>query len=104
MAAAVDIRYPPDGAQVPGDGGFFAWGHLTEMDPEMAQAEVSVGSGMVDRVDPPAPCNWAFRFSNVQGSGQLTLKVKFTDMNNPNVTAANECQITIISFVPPDKE
>jgi hypothetical protein len=78
---SVTICYPTPGASVPGGGGVFAWGTVSSDDSvsgAYAQWQ-SAGAAPITldgvSVTPPAPCNWAFEFSNVGVGPNVTLTI-----------------------------
>jgi hypothetical protein len=80
MAAEVHIAYPTPDATVPGAGGLFAWGDVTELAPETAQASLNPNDGTVTKVDAPSPCTWAFRLDGLTQGREYTLTVSADDM------------------------
>jgi hypothetical protein len=78
---AVTICYPTAGANVPGNGGLFSWGTVTPDDQVTgAYAQWQAADDAPVRVDgvpvtAPAPCDWAFAFSNLAVGPNITMYV-----------------------------
>ena len=79
---SVTICYPTSGASVPGGGGMFAWGTVSADDSVTgASAQWSTAAARTPvtvngvSVTAPAPCNWAFAFSNVGVGPNVTLTI-----------------------------
>jgi hypothetical protein len=77
---SITILYPTNGANVPGNGGFLAWGVKHNSVVVTGASLWWPGQGTMitgTPVTPPAPCDWAFRFQHVPvGLNNVTLTVQ----------------------------
>ena len=77
---SVTIPYPTPGANVPGGGGFFVWGTTTDDSVTGASAnwqapDAAPATAVGVPVFAPAPCSWAYVFSNVGVGPDITLTI-----------------------------
>jgi hypothetical protein len=85
---AVTICYPSNNGNVPGAGGFFTWGTVTEGD-QVTAAYISNDPNPIYGAainPPPAPCQWSFEFAGIVVGQNVTLNIQKSDGSSIPIT------------------